>query len=127
MKYNSKKLEYHHKKYKNNINYKLSVLLRSRLNKALKGNYKSGSAVRDLGCTIDTLKLYIESKFQKGMSWDNYNHGGWHIDHIKPISSFDLTDRKQLLEACNYTNLQPLWAKDNLSKKDKLNWTSEVI
>jgi len=54
------------------------------------------------------------------MTWDNWTLDGWHIDHIKPLASFDLTDRKQLLEACHYTNLQPLWAKDNLTKNDKI-------
>jgi desulfoferrodoxin (superoxide reductase-like protein) len=54
------------------------------------------------------------------MTWDNWTTDGWHIDHIKPLASFDLTDRKQLLEACHYTNLQPLWAKDNLIKSDKI-------
>ena len=87
---------------------------------ALKGNYKNGSAVKDLGCSIDELKTYLESKFQLGMTWDNWSKDGWHIDHIKPLSSFDLTDKKQLLEACHYTNLQPLWATDNLSKGDKI-------
>lgn len=104
---------------KNNIQYKLSCNLRSRLKSAIRNDYKSGSAVRDLGCTISELKTYLESKFQTGMSWDNYGLYGWHIDHIKPLASFDLTDRKQLLEACHYTNLQPLWSQDNLSKSDK--------
>jgi hypothetical protein len=54
------------------------------------------------------------------MSWDNYGKYGWHIDHIKPCSSFDLSDRKQLLECFNYRNLQPLWALDNLKKGSKL-------
>jgi hypothetical protein len=53
------------------------------------------------------------------MSWDNWTTDGWHIDHIKPLASFDLTDRQQLLLACHYTNLQPLWAIDNLSKGDR--------
>ena len=138
-KYNKDKMNQYHKNYrkenkvklseknrkrekekrKNDINYKLKSLLRHRLYLALKGNFKSGSAVRDLGCTIPVLKTYLESKFQSGMSWDNWTADGWHIDHIKPLSSFDLTDRNQLLEACNYTNLQPLWAKDNLSKGAK--------
>ena len=50
------------------------------------------------------------------MNWKNYGFRGWHIDHIKPLSSFDLSDRNQLLEACHYTNLQPLWWYENLSK-----------
>jgi hypothetical protein len=66
-----------------------------------------------------SLKLYLESKFQPGMSWDNWGRTGWHIDHIKPLALFNLSDRKQFLEACHYTNLQPLWAKDNLSKGDR--------
>jgi hypothetical protein len=120
---NKEKIKNQRKKYKqsliqNNIQYKLSSRLRIRLNRAIKGNYKSGSAVKDLGCTIDELKAYLESKFQPGMSWNNYGLYGWHIDHIKPLISFDLTDREQFLQAVHYTNLQPLWAKDNLSKND---------
>jgi hypothetical protein len=107
-------------RHKTDIQYKLSSNLRSRLKSAIRSNYKSGSAVRDLGCSIPELKIYLENKFQPGMSWDNYGLYGWHIDHIKPLVSFDLSDRKQLLEACHYTNLQPLWAKDNLSKSDKI-------
>lgn len=107
-------------KNKNEIQYKLKKTLRSRLHSAIKLNQKSGSALKDLGCTISELKTYLESKFQPGMSWDNWGIYGWHIDHIKPLSSFDLKDRKQLLEACHYTNLQPLWAQDNLAKGDTL-------
>ena len=109
---------YTNNRFKTDIQYKLSHNLRVRLYRALKDNYKIGSAVKDLGCTIQQLKQHLESKFQPGMSWDNHTLDGWHIDHIKPLSSFDLSDRKQLLEACHYTNLQPLWAKDNLSKSD---------
>ena len=105
---------------KNDIQYKLACRLRVRLRDALKSNYKVGSAVKDLGCTLNQLKTYLESKFQPGMTWDNHGFYGWHIDHIKPLASFDLSDRKQLLEACHYTNLQPLWAKDNLSKNDNI-------
>lgn len=115
-----KKNNYFKNRLKTNIQYKLSHNLRTRLNIAIKGNYKFGSAVDDLGCSIPELKVYLESKFQPGMTWDNWSEVGWHIDHIKPLASFDLTDRKQFLEACHYTNLQPLWAKDNLIKSDKL-------
>ena len=120
-KVNKKKRNKHTKfRRENDIQYKLTTSLRSRLNIALKRNQKTGSAVRDLGCSIDELKIYLESKFQPGMNWDNWSFDGWHIDHIKPLASFDLTDRKQFLEACHYTNLQPLWAKDNLVKSDKI-------
>jgi hypothetical protein len=80
---------------------------------------KTGSAIDELGCSVDQLKRYLESKFQPGMTWDNWTRDGWHIDHIKPLSSFDLTDPGQFKVACHYTNLQPLWAKDNLVKSNK--------
>ena len=107
-------------KKKTDIQYRLSCNLRVRLNSAINRNFKAGSAVRDLGCSISELKSYLESKFSSGMTWDNWALDGWHIDHIKPLSSFDLTNRQQLLEACHYTNLQPLWATDNLIKSDKI-------
>lgn len=105
----------------NDINYKIARRLRNRLLYAIKDNYKSGSAVNDLGCSIQELKKYLELKFLPGMLWENYGYGDdkWHIDHIKPLSKFDLTIRKQFLEACHYTNLQPLWQKDNISKGSK--------
>jgi hypothetical protein len=100
------------------INFKLSNSLRSRLWHALKDNQKTGSAVKDLGCSIGEFKLYLESKFQPGMTWSNYSYRGWHIDHIVPISKFNLSSREELLKACHYTNLQPLWMQDNLKKGD---------
>lgn len=102
------------------LSTRVSNNLRSRLRTALKGNYKSGSAVRDLGCAIDEFRKYIEGLWTPGMSWENYGKFGWHIDHIVPLSSFDLTDREQFLKACHYTNLQPLWAEDNLKKGNKI-------
>jgi hypothetical protein len=69
---------------------------------------------------LEQLKQHLESKFQTGMTWDNWTIDGWHIDHIKPLASFDLTNRKQLFEDCNYTNLQPLWAIDNILKSDSV-------
>ena len=113
---NEKVRNYRSTQYHNNPQYKLSVLLRSRLHISLKNTAKVGSAVKDLGCSINELKSYLESKFQPGMTWNNHGQYGWHIDHIKPLASFDLTDRKQLLEACHYTNLQPMWWHENLSK-----------
>lgn len=101
-------------RYNSYIQFRLAHTLRSRLRNAVGKDFKTGSAVRDLGCSIKDLKTHLESKFQPGMSWDNY--GEWHIDHIVPLCSFDLTSRDQLKRACNYTNLQPLWAEDNMIK-----------
>lgn len=100
-------------------NYNLTIILRQRLGKAIKGGYKAGSAVRDLGCSIEEFRVYIESKFQPGMNWNNLTRNGWHIDHIKPLSSFNLEDPEQFKQATHYTNLQPLWAEDNLRKSNK--------
>lgn len=97
----------------------LSNNLRHRLRDALKIKQKIGSPIKELGCSVDELKAYLVSQFTDGMTWDNY--GEWHIDHIKPLIGFDLTDKVQFLEACHYTNLQPLWAKKNLSKGSKVN------
>ena len=119
-KYNSKWNLKEKERRKTDINYKLKCLLRTRLRSALLGAYKAGSTVSDLGCSIEDFKKYIESKFTIGMSWSNHGLYGWHIDHIKPLTSFDLSDRKQFLEACHYTNLQPLWAKDNMNKSNKV-------
>lgn len=102
---------------RNDPEYKLRRMLRSRLNAALSGRFKSGSAIDDLGCSVAELRVWLEGMFQPGMTWDN--HGEWHIDHIVPLATFNLTDRTQLLIACNYRNLQPLWAKANLSKGRK--------
>lgn len=103
---------------KTDIQFRLSSLLRSRLYHALKSHQKAGSAVQDLGCTITEFKRHLESQFQPGMTWDNQGKSGWHLDHIIPLSKFNLQDRQQFLIANNYTNLQPMWAKDNLVKQD---------
>lgn len=113
--------EWRANRYKTDIQFKLEVCLRRRLYMAVRGNHRSGIAIRDLGCSIADFKVYLESMFADGMSWENWGINGWHIDHKRPISSFNLTDPEQLKEACHYTNLQPLWAKDNLRKSDSLN------
>lgn len=104
------------------MGYKISCNLRSRLRAALKNNQKTGSAISDLGCSIDNLKIHLENQFSDGMSWDNYGFGKdkWCIDHIIPISSFDLTNREQFLIACNYKNLRPMWFRDNIIKGKRI-------
>jgi hypothetical protein len=120
-KYNENRKEdkrhYENNKLKTDINYKLAKNLRTRLYLALKENWKLGSAVKDLGCTIPELKIYLEKQFEIGMTWDNW--GEWHIDHIRPLSKFNLQNREEFLQANHYTNLQPLWAKENIKKNNK--------
>lgn len=108
--------EYKKLRYKTDLNYRVKVQLRGRLNAALKKNCKKGSAVKLLGCTIEEFKNHISSQFKDGMTWENWGHNTWNIDHARPLSSFDLTDPLQLAAACHYTNLQPLFASDNYRK-----------
>jgi hypothetical protein len=105
-------------RWKADTNFKIASLLRDRLYKGLrsKGIKKTTSATDLVGCDIHTLKQHIEMQFLLGMSWDNYNHSTWHVDHIKPVNTFDLTDIEQQKECFHYTNLRPLWSKDNLSR-----------
>lgn len=70
--------------------------------------------IKLIGCSIEQLKQHLEKQFKLGMSW--FNYGKWHVDHIKPCASFDLTDIEQQKQCFNYTNLQPLWAEENLVK-----------
>lgn len=102
-------------------NFRLSENLRNRLNSAISKEWKAGSAVEDLGVSIPEFRSYLESKFQPGMTWDNWGRGPdkWHIDHVIPLSRFDLTNRQHLLLACNYLNLQPLWETENLMKGNR--------
>ena len=92
--------------------------LRNRLWYALhlKGWQKNSNFDKYIGCTHKELIVYLESKFQPGMTWEN--KGQWHIDHIIPLSS--ATSEAQLYDLCHYSNLQPLWAKDNIKKGNKI-------
>lgn len=109
--------KYENKKRKENINYRLARQIRDHLRRAIKrGATKNSSSLKYLGCSICKLKKHLERQFHPGMTWDNWSKDGWHIDHIRPLASFDLTDEKQLRKACHYTNLQPMWAKENLKK-----------
>lgn len=81
---------------------------------------KRESTIKYLGCSLEELKIYLESKFKDGMTWENYGMRGWHIDHIRPVSLFDLTDEQQVSVAFHYSNLQPLWARENIVKSNKI-------
>jgi hypothetical protein len=100
--------------------FAMRLRLRSRLGRVIH-RYMTGreaTAVIDelLGCSWSELMCHLGSKFKTGMSWQNYGAKGWHIDHIKPLCAFDLTDPEQRAVAFHYSNLQPLWALDNMRK-----------
>lgn len=104
-------------RYWRNPQVKLRSLFRSRIRTCLTktSTPRCARSVELLGCSVDEARQHIETKFQAGMAWTN--HGtAWHVDHIRPCASFDLTDPVQQRACFHYTNLQPLWAIDNLIK-----------
>lgn len=94
--------------------YRVLENLRCRLRSVLTRGTKSASTLNLLGCTPEQLTDHLASQFTEGMTWDNY--GEWHVDHIRPCASFDLLDPEQQRQCFHFTNLQPLWAVDNLRK-----------
>jgi len=92
--------------------------LRTGLRYAMNGTYKPKRTMELLGCSRKQLKKHLSAQFTEGMTPENY--GEWHMDHIIPVSSFDHHDPEQVAICWHYTNLQPLWAEDNLRKSDKL-------
>lgn len=107
------------RKYNRRMNSKLLRALRRRYEKIYRGQlYSKSERCRELiGCSLDELRAHLEKQFKPGMNWDNWSFRGWHIDHIKALCQFDLTDPSQEKAAFHYTNLQPLWAKENLTKR----------
>lgn len=99
--------------------YRLGCSIRWRLRGVLKriGVAKSDKIISLLGCSLKFFREHIERQFKEGMTWENRSL--WHIDHIKPLASFDLKNPEHQKQATHYTNLQPLWAKDNLTKGAK--------
>ena len=113
-------IEYWHYKYSSDPMFKLTMTMRARLKVFLKATNmkKTNKTFKMVGCTPKFLKEYLEKQFKPGMTWQNYSLRGWHVDHKKPISSAKTPeDVKKLM---HYTNLQPLWANENLSKYNKL-------
>lgn len=113
----------------NNLSFKISCVLRNRITTAIKeqvkreGNisiHKCDKTFALIGCTIQAVIKHLESLWKPGMNWKNHSLYGWHIDHIRPCSSFDLTDPAQQRLCFHWTNLQPLWACENLEKSNKI-------
>lgn len=119
-KINITRRRYYAKKIKTDICFKLQHLLRSRLYESLKGLLKVNTAKSLLGCTVKFLKSHLEKQFKEGMTWTNYSKQGWHIDHIIPCASFDLSKPEEQRKCFHYSNLQPLWAEENYRKAKKI-------
>jgi len=105
---------------KRSVTKRLVCSLRHRIADALKVNTKSKRTIELLGCSPETFRPHIAQQFQPGMTFDNYGKDGWHIDHIIPVARFDLSKVEHQKLCFNYKNLQPLWAKENMSKGKKI-------
>jgi len=109
------------KKRFSKLHERIAAMLRSRINQALRTKAKkSAHTIELVGTTIVHLKEHLENQFKPGMTWENHGFRGWHCDHIRPLASFDLIKPEEQKKAFHYTNLQPLWAKDNLRKSKSL-------
>ena len=118
--YNKYSSRYYHERVKKDPQYKMTICLRTRLKNILrnKGYRKNNKTMEYVGCSKKELKKYIKSLFCDDMSWNNY--GKWHIDHIYPLSRIDLSKEENIYKVMNYKNLQPLWARDNIIKSNKI-------
>lgn len=114
--------DYERTRRKEDAGFRCEKLLKNRIVEVLKRQraVKSSRVKELIGCDRNCLVAWIESKFQDGMTWQNHGYNGWHIDHIRPCASFDLSDVEQQKQCFHYTNLQPLWAKDNQIKGNKI-------
>jgi len=115
----------HLKKYRrdrrqNDVNFRIKSNLRKRLSTLLRKSIvnKTEQTMYLLGCSIEELKNHLQQLFTEGMSFDNY--GEWHIDHKIPCDSFDLAKEDDRIKCFHFSNLQPLWAIDNLKKSNKI-------
>jgi len=125
-KYRKKVNETQKKRRLGDPQFKMREILSARLRGALNGRRKAETTMALLGCNISFFKTYIESAFKTNMNWQNHGSGDgkWQLDHIVPCASFDLSDPEQQKKCFHYTNMQPLWAYENLQKSDKLDWNS---
>jgi len=114
----------HRVKYNTDPLHKMKCNIREHIRQAVKyaNVSKKHPSIVYLGCTIEEFKAHIENQFVEGMTWDNHSRGEdcWHLDHIKPLALLtSIEDPEEMESFCHYTNYQPLWEKDNLSKNDK--------
>jgi len=110
--------KYERKKLKIDPLFRFQKNIRRRVLAAFKNSYKIGTTKNLIGCSWEELRNHLEKQFEQGMNWQNY--GKWHIDHIIPLSLFDLSKEEEVKKAIHFSNLQPLWAADNLSKGNRI-------
>ncbi len=110
------------RKYREDPDYRLLLILRGRVRTAIGRDYgeKAARSMELVGCSMLELKSHIESLFLPGMTWENRGRLGWHIDHKIPCASFNLSNPEDQKKCFHFTNLQPMWWRDNLSKAAKI-------
>jgi hypothetical protein len=111
----------HKERYDKDVLYKIKINVRNRIKHFLKSknfNEIKNGTFNIVGVSPETLKEHIEKQFKEGMSWENYGHKGWHIDHIIPLS--EAKTEEDVYKLCQYSNLQPLWANENYKKGNKI-------
>lgn len=110
--------EYTKERSKKDPLYRFQKNMRRRVTLAFTGKCKSKHTLELVGCSWEKLRTHISNQFRDGMAWENYGLHGWHVDHIIPLSS--ARTEEELIKLCHYTNLQPLWAAENIAKSDKI-------
>ena len=117
---NPEKIKEKYRKQSQNINRRIRNNLNHRISEALltNKNKKNNKTAQYIGCSIPFLHAWIEYQFYESMTWETY--GQWHLDHVKPCASFDLSNEEEIKECFCWKNMQPLWATENVIKSDKI-------
>lgn len=115
--YKSLRLNRERTRLKHDAQFRLAKYLRNTIYVAIRDELEHPKAVEFLGCSVAEYKKYISGLFTPNMSWENY--GEWHLDHIIPLDQFNLENKEEFLSAANYKNTQPLWARDNILKRNR--------
>lgn len=117
--------EYRGRRQKDDPVFALAMRLRKRAANAYAGKAKPCKTVDLIGCSFEQFAAHIEAQFLDGMGWGNRSE--WHIDHVRPIASFDLADEAQAKAAFHFTNCRPLWAMDNLRKGARITLSPQMV
>ncbi len=114
-------------KRRNDVGFRILCSLRHTLWRTRSTKKRSKSCEKMLGCSLEDFRIYLESKFEVGMTWENYGKYGWHIDHIVPCALFDLTREEHRKRCFHFSNLQPMFAIKNQKKAAKSDGQLRII